>query len=383
MNLFLFFILLWRLNAVEKLSFGGSVMTPFEEINPKYEKEILQELQSYFCSTNETLKFHHFKESTLFFTEDQKKKSKMYYFNQNEMKIDQKYVETGKLYKINITFSNRNIHMKMREKVEKLYFIEHVEPKSTQNSFDRKKITLLSFNLFNFNQNWKLRFSMIVDLIREKSPDFIGFQEIRYHGSGGEFQFDFLKEKLIPEGYLHFSFQSSMFYQHDNEEEGLAVFSKYPIIHSEYILLGRNLKDHNSHQRICMFTEILFNNQHVQLFNTHLSLNLKMNYKNSKEVIKFMNKKLNPMKPQFLVGDMNAEPNEKSILHFEKFLYDSWNQLKRKEFEFTFPTIIPKKRIDFIFYRNSKLVHFETINRNYQRWNSSDHFGVISTFDNK
>jgi hypothetical protein len=80
MKLFLFFILLWRLNAVEKLSFGGSVMTPFEEIKPKYEKEILQELQSYFCSTNETLKFHHFKESTLFFTEDQKKKSKMYYF---------------------------------------------------------------------------------------------------------------------------------------------------------------------------------------------------------------------------------------------------------------------------------------------------------------
>jgi endonuclease/exonuclease/phosphatase family metal-dependent hydrolase len=383
MKLFVFFILLWKLYAFEKLSFGGSMMTPFDEIKPKYEKEILKELQSYFCSTNETIKFHNFRESTLFFTEDQKKKSKIYYFNQNEMKIDQKYVETGKLFKINITFSERNIQLSMREKFENLHFIEHLEPKPNQYSIIKKNITLMSFNLFNFNQNWKLRFSMVVDLIREKSPDFIGFQEIRYHGSGGDFQFDFLKEKLIPEGYLHFSFQSSMFYQHDNEEEGLGVFSKYPIVESEYILLSRNLNDPMSHQRICMFTEIFFNNQYIQLFNTHLSLNLDMNFKNSKDVIKFMNRKFHSLKPQFLVGDMNAEPFEKSIQNFENFMNDSWSQFKRKEFEFTFPTINPKKRIDFIFYKNAKLLHFETINRNHQHLNSSDHFGLISIFENK
>lgn len=36
-------------------------------------------------------------------------------------------------------------------------------------------------------------------------------------------------------------------------QEGVAILSKYPIIHTDYIQLSRNLTDHlDEHQRVCL-----------------------------------------------------------------------------------------------------------------------------------
>eukprot|EP01080_Neovahlkampfia_damariscottae_P008579 gene8579-404_t len=271
----------------------------------------------------------------------------------------------------------------MRKKFDKIHFIEHIEIKNPR-KFEKKMrepISILSYNLFNFNDNWKLRFNLIIEMIKLRDIDVLCFQEIRFSGENeSNFQFDFLKELLVPLGYIYHTFDCSMIYQHDNEEEGLAIFSKHPIISTEKKLLNRNLNDELSHQRILIYSEIEASDGNIiQVFNTHLSLNLDSNFQNAKEIVKFMKTKKSMKNTQILVGDMNAEPNTKSIQYFKKYYKDSWEVFgKNPKLEFTFPTKNPHKRIDFIFFESEtlKLNQFEIINQNFNGVNSSDHFGL-------
>ena len=56
-------------------------------------------------------------------------------------------------------------------------------------------------------------------------------------------------------------------------EEGVAVFSRYPIVSHTYILLSRNTEDsEDAHQRICLCVTIATPEGEMQVFVTHLSL---------------------------------------------------------------------------------------------------------------
>ena len=352
-------------------------------MNTKIEKE----LKKYFCLLNETVKILNIKKSDLFFTVDQKQKSVYFTWNHNKNKNEKKFRKIGNLYNVKLNYNNRILQLKLKKKLKKLHFIEHLELKNTKKLQIQKKnkFSILSFNLFNYNENWKLRFKMILNMIKKHPSNILAFQEIRFSGdSDSNFQLNFLKKYLIPEGFIYYTFKCSMIYQHDNQEEGLAIFSKFPITRTKKYLLKRNLNDDSSHQRILIFSEIKSSNGNIlQIFNTHLSLNLKMNLENSKEIIDIMNVNLKRKVPQILVGDMNAEANAESIQYFKHFLKDSWEVFgKLNKFQFTFPTKNPTKRIDFIFYReNLNLQKFELMNDNFNGINSSDHFGLISSFN--
>ena len=57
-------------------------------------------------------------------------------------------------------------------------------------------------------------------------------------------------------------------------EEGVAVFSKYPIVESEYLMMSRELdNEDDAHQRICLRVAVNTpNNGVVNFFVSHLAL---------------------------------------------------------------------------------------------------------------
>jgi len=175
-------------------------------------------------------------------------------------------------------------------------------------------------------------------------------------------------------------------------EEGVAVFSRYPIVEHSYILLPRDAEDTNDfHQRICLRVRVLLpssNSSFLDVFVTHLSLSAQAQERSVVAIWKFMRRFALQGVPGLLMGDLNAEPSHRAIqyallrqglkitcylLFDARFLHgkialeggvrvhglrDLWLErhpepTSEGDFGYTFPASPqPIKRIDFIFSSN-------------------------------
>lgn len=335
------------------------------EIVDLIETMILPELEKYYCILNNKIT-------------NIQVKSKILYLELSNYPI-------GEIIHFKFSHLNAN-HNVIITVTELARYITHHTVKSPQPKFE-KNLKVLSYNIFNYNDSWEKRVYLIADLISKLLPDIIGLQEVRLDES--QFIYDdfhqitHIKELLIEQGYLNYLHQSAMLYSYPRSEEGLAIFSKYPVIDYSYILLGRDIDDPGSHQRICLYVLVETPIGLIQFFNTHLELKLEMSSQNAKEIIEFADKKLiENDSPQILVGDMNAEPSSETIQRFQANFKDSWIEFNPKGSGITFSTNRNyKKRIDFIFYRNfNKKVHdFRIVNKK-KEVDASDHFGVQVEF---
>lgn len=165
-------------------------------------------------------------------------------------------------------------------------------------------------------------------------------------------------------------------------EEGPAIFSRYPIIHSDYLLMSRDEHDgQDVHQRVCLHGVISvphFGN--IDVYVTHLSLSEKSRENTMLEIWEYMQKGKGVA--QLLLGDLNAEPQSRGIqflqgftsLHGQKTdLRDAFLDIHTEPVpksldmtdrvhKFTFPAHNPIKRIDFILYRGKgKTIDFKVI----------------------
>mmetsp|Transcript_22682 Transcript_22682/g.29672 ORF Transcript_22682/g.29672 Transcript_22682/m.29672 type:complete len:223 (+) Transcript_22682:3-671(+) len=159
------------------------------------------------------------------------------------------------------------------------------------------------------------------------------------------------------------------------EDEGVAIFSRYPIVKSDYVLLSRDLTDPaDDHQRICLHAEVNATGIGlIDVYVTHLSLSERARERSVQELMAYARKGAGVA--QFLLGDLNAEPQEPAV----KYLRGSQNMLggdfgdfkdlwlelhsepkpnstdaEEKFSALTFPSCDPVKRIDFIFGRTMK-----------------------------
>lgn len=159
-------------------------------------------------------------------------------------------------------------------------------------------------------------------------------------------------------------------------EEGPAIFSKYPIESTDYVLLSRDPNDPNdTHQRLCLRAVIDVPSWGlVDVYVTHLSLSERSREQTMKEIWHFM--KQGRGETQFLLGDLNAEPQSRGIRFLQGFeeldgertdLRDSFLDLHTEpvprstnpidiETKFTFPADHPVKRIDYVLYRGKGTV---------------------------
>lgn len=150
---------------------------------------------------------------------------------------------------------------------------------------------------------------------------------------------------------------------------GIGLLSRYPIIRSERVLLPNKGK---AEQRSILIADIeLPTGKIITIASTHLEVS-------SEEIrieqVNFINKlmKKNPY-PVILAGDMNAKPDSPEMGKLREKWLDCTNR------EFTYSTVKPSIKIDYIYARpiqDAELLETERITR-YP--GLSDHFPVKST----
>ncbi|XP_064600572.1 uncharacterized protein LOC135466802 isoform X2 [Liolophura sinensis] len=281
------------------------------------------------------------------------------------------------------------------------------EPACEKVCSDKLTLKVLSQNIWNFfnvehtEEDYVRRMKILGPVLQSAAADIIGLQEVRYqHGSGlelGPSQMSHLYHYL-PD--YQFIFQPAMTQGRSIKkgrcEEGLAIFSRFPILNYDYLLLNRNKSDPtDGHQRICLHAEIAvpsFGKVHV--FVSHLSLSDSARQKSVVQIREYM---LQFDGPAFLLGDLNAEPQEDSIRYLSgqaelqnsrvSDLLDTWlvsNEEGPSGLTFSSLEKKPDRRIDYIFMRKSGDITVDEINLigsgKYGSGAASDHYGVLATF---
>jgi endonuclease/exonuclease/phosphatase family metal-dependent hydrolase len=172
-------------------------------------------------------------------------------------------------------------------------------------------LRIVSYNIWNINlfddNLYRARLRHLSEQIRSERPDIFALQEMRH-----DVQRDHQPETfaaLFPD--YNFVFQAAMSYPekvHLRVEEGLAVYSKYPIVSSDYILLPRDRATADDvHQCICLYASIAHpEHGNISVFVSHLSLDERARDRSVVAIVEWMQRF--PL-PQLLMGDLNAEPN--------------------------------------------------------------------------
>uniref|UniRef100_H3GRQ5 Endonuclease/exonuclease/phosphatase domain-containing protein n=1 Tax=Phytophthora ramorum TaxID=164328 RepID=H3GRQ5_PHYRM len=248
---------------------------------------------------------------------------------------------------------------------------------------------ILSYNVWNTNpssdvygasRRWDQyikRLDHLVKFVKEARAGIVGFQEVRFDGVFGEpgnhAQVKHLADRLPGYQYVY---QAAMSYlnsrtPYERIEEGPAIFSKYPIVSTDYLLLSRDPNDPNdSHQRLCLHAVIDYPQWgEIDVYVTHLSLSERSREQTKVEIWEYVRQ--GKGKTQVLLGDLNSEPQslgirflsgEAELLGQTTDMKDAWldvheeaeprsSDLDDRQHKFTFPSDNPSKRIDFVLYR--------------------------------
>ncbi len=270
-------------------------------------------------------------------------------------------------------------------------------------SEERLGTKILSFNAQVFDHyRWKKDPSKrraIYSFLKEESASIVCFQE--YFESRREFYKDFNDSLAAAVGQNH---QSHKEYSVDYYGNlfGLATFSEFPIINSGKIALeqyGAN---------ICIYTDLLFQEDTVRVYNMHLaslhlnneSYELFENVENGLESknIKAVSNLLRRMKkgyqrrklqvvpiaehiknspyPVILCGDFNDGPNSYSYHLLSEGLKDSFVETGFG-FGNTYNGKLPSLRIDYILHA----AKFNTISHRVIKKDLSDHFPIVAQIE--
>lgn len=140
---------------------------------------------------------------------------------------------------------------------------------------------IATYNIWNHDKESDNRFEQITDTIRTIHADILCLQEVRdraYH------------EALL----ARTQYPYATFANHDNEEEGLSIFSLHPILNSEYITSS-------------LLSTVKFKDNYVLIANLHLSWQSALQREH--EIIKIANilsQKTGDYK--LILGDFNCSP---------------------------------------------------------------------------
>lgn len=246
------------------------------------------------------------------------------------------------------------------------------------------EITIMSTNVRcyspedMFKKSWFYRAHLIIDDINAVKPDIIGFQEV------SPLHYDYIV-KSMP-GYLH-----EMAYRDDFIlSEGCPIFyraDKYERIDSGSFWLSETpevmSKDWGSaHYRICIYVILRdkASGQEFVVFNTHLD---HVSDEARIEGIKVVLDKIAEFGdlPAFLMGDLNAEPDSKTILSTKDAFDDAHDIADVADDGATFHkwgTKLNNDRIDYIMISKDKSIvsEYRIVNNCHDGVYSSDHSSI-------
>ncbi|KAL5022452.1 hypothetical protein ScPMuIL_001607 [Solemya velum] len=243
--------------------------------------------------------------------------------------------------------------------------------------------TVMTYNTWNMDTmsgksaDYIKRIKHFGEIVASSGVDVVAFQEVRYEfPKGGELgpnQAQHLAD-LLP-GYQYI-FQPGQLHPNSvydgRTEEGVAIYSRFPIIEHDYILLFRNRSNSaDLHQRVCLHVGIdVPYIGRIHVFVTHLSLSHEAREQSVVQIWKYMKKFKGPA---VLLGDLNAEPDERAVRFLRgeialsdervEHLTDAWLYFHPKDQGLTYNSLHKKlsKRIDYIFVRKDSLVRLEDV----------------------
>ncbi|MGB4775223.1 MAG: endonuclease/exonuclease/phosphatase family protein [Daejeonella sp.] len=232
-------------------------------------------------------------------------------------------------------------------------------------------IRVMTYNVHNFKQygdkNDVFTKEKILDIIRKEQPDVICFQEFFYREKG-EYNFKKLIQEIINSSHYYFEPVADNGY----EANGMATFSKFPIIEKGYIAFN-NVRGNEA-----IFTDIERNNKIFRVYNVHFqSINFKPeDYKYIKNVtekietdvqssrriggrlksaflkrsdqVKVIKEHAKSCKTPYLVaGDFNDTPISYTVNSMSEGLINSFRK-KGSGFGITYNGDFPNFQIDYI-----------------------------------
>lgn len=220
----------------------------------------------------------------------------------------------------------------------------------------QKSIRILTVNLWNHNW-WELRLSLIAAEIVRSQADVICIQEVRARRlssfTSGRFQVQDLAQALG--NHFQFVFQPGMNFsesQFGPEEwvsEGLAVFSRLPIVSKEVVELSRDPEDRaDFHQRIALSVVVSSGLGYIAVVSTHMSLSHTARLRTLKELGDFA---IRSEYPVIICGDFNSELDDVGPILQDYGFTDTWiNFHDRRTNGNTFNSWDRWSRIDMIFW---------------------------------
>lgn len=126
----------------------------------------------------------------------------------------------------------------------------------------KSSIKILTFNTHIFNNHRDNSFEKIAEFIKEYDADIVCLQEFGYYHRYGASKQEILKffDSIYPYRHLWFKNQNKW------GENGLATFSRYPIIKKKKI-------EYKSADNISIYSDIVIYNDTIRLINNHLESN--------------------------------------------------------------------------------------------------------------
>lgn len=127
---------------------------------------------------------------------------------------------------------------------------------------DNETIKILTFNTHIFNNHNEEGFEKIAKFIEESNADIVCLQEFGYYHRYGASKREILKffDAIYPYRHLWFKNQNKW------GENGLATFSRYPIVAKKKI-------EYTSADNISIYSDIVIGNDTVRVINNHLESN--------------------------------------------------------------------------------------------------------------
>lgn len=215
-----------------------------------------------------------------------------------------------------------------------------------------EELKVMQFNVHASNSTYEQTIARVIQL----NPDFISFQEV------GPVWADAL-ENGLQENYPFYTVMT-----HPLESQGIAVFSKYPLIDTERVLWSGTAN---------ITGKVQVGNEQINFLAMHtMSPTTKLRWAGRNAHIQAAKNFINQKEGEFLVlGDFNTVPWDKRLISFKSStdLKDS-----RKKLTPTYPTwnpFVAQIPIDYIFY--SKGIGCDSLNAVTI---TSDHKAIMGTF---
>ncbi len=238
-------------------------------------------------------------------------------------------------------------------------------------------IRVLNYNIrYGRGMDDVLDLRRIAQIIKDTEADLVALQEVDV-GVERSFQIDLMK---VLSGYTGLE---PVFYKnipHQGGEYGNGILSRFPIYSSRNYHI---VVDGEGEQRGLLQTEIVIDDLKIAFMNTHLDHRPDDTQRLMSVEQIIDTKRAYRGMPIIVTGDFNDTPGSQTHLNMKEYFTDVWEHHGEGD-GYTFSSINPNRRIDYVFYSNELTVEgspqIRPVSIEVLQTEASDHLPILAIF---